>query len=72
MASLVLVIAVIAFLSGGLAAVFIMLVIGIHKGDRTRSVPACRTTPLDHFTRATLGASSWPSSPVVHGDSEDR
>ncbi len=71
MASFVLVIAAIAFLSGGLTTVFIMLVIGIRKGDRARDQPGFRNTPLDAFTRTTLGASTWPGSPVVHGDPED-
>ena len=69
MASFVLVVAVMAFLSGVVTAVFIMLVIGIRKGDRPRHLPG-RNTPLDAFTRTTLGASTWPSSPVVHGDRE--
>lgn len=68
MVTFVLVIAAIAFLSGALAAVFIMLVIGIRRGDRARDQPGCRNTPLDAFTRTTLGASTWPGSPVVHGD----
>lgn len=71
MASIVLVIAVTAFLSGGAAAVFLMLVVGIRRGDRPRHMPAARNTPLDAFTRTMLGASPWPGNPVVHGNRED-
>jgi hypothetical protein len=61
-----LVIAGVAFLSGAAVATFIMLVVGIRRGDR-RSADL-RSTPLDAFTRATLRASTWPDNPVVHGD----
>jgi hypothetical protein len=71
MASFIVVITVIAFLSGGVTAVFIMLVIGIRKGDRPRRLSGPCNTPLDTFTRTTLGASTWPGSPVVHGDDEE-
>lgn len=71
MTSFVFVVGVIAFLSGAVAAVFVMLVIGIRRGDRQRRLPASRDTPLDAFTRTTLGASAWPANPVVHGDRED-
>ena len=37
MASFVLVIAITAFLAGGATGIFVMLVIGIRKGDRPRS-----------------------------------
>ncbi len=49
------VIAIAAFLSGGAAAVFIMLVIGIHKGDRARHLSDAPETPLDAVTRSMLG-----------------
>jgi hypothetical protein len=72
MPSYMLVIAITAFLAGGAVAVFVMLVIGIRKADRPRRGPAVRSTLLDAATRATLRASAWPASPVVHDDREQR
>jgi hypothetical protein len=69
MTSFVLVVAGIAFMSGAVAAVFIMLIIGIRKGDRR--LRGGRSTPLGALTRTALSASTWPSNPVVHGDRED-
>ena len=71
MASFVLVIAITAFLAGGATGIFVMLVIGIRKGDRPRRGPS-RNTPLDAATRSMLRASTWPSNPVVHGDAAQR
>ena len=65
MASLMLVIAVTAFLSGAATAVFVMLVIGIRKADRPRSLPGARSTPLDAVTRTTLGAGTWPNGSAL-------
>lgn len=65
MASLILVVAVTAFLAGAAAAVFVMLVIGIRKADRPRGLPAAGTTPLDAVTRATLAAGTWPNGPAL-------
>jgi hypothetical protein len=66
---LMLVVAGIAFLSGGVAAVFIMLVIVIREGGRR--LPGQRNTPLQTLTRTTRGASARSSSPVAHRDRED-
>jgi hypothetical protein len=71
MASFVLVIAITAFLAGGAVGIFVMLVIGIRKGDRPRRGPAART-PLDAATRAMLRANTWPNNPVVHGECKER
>jgi hypothetical protein len=72
MASFVLVIAITAFLAGGAAAAFVMLVIGIRKADRRRGGPVGRSIPLDAATRSILRPSTWPGNPVVHGDCEQR
>jgi len=72
MASVVLVIAITAFLAGGATGIFVMLVIGIRKADRTRRDPAARSNPLDAATRSMLRANTWPNNPVVHGDREQR
>ena len=45
-----------AFLSGAVTAVFAMLVVGVHAGDRPRhltAAPACGQ--LEAFTRTVLG-----------------
>jgi hypothetical protein len=43
------------FLSGAVAGVFAMLVIGIHIGDRTRHLADEPGTHLDAITRSVLG-----------------
>ena len=71
MTSFMLLIAIVAFLAGGANAIFLMVVIGIRKGDRTRCLPGARDTPLDSFTRSVLGTGTWPRSPAAHGDHEE-
>jgi hypothetical protein len=65
------IIAITAFLSGGAAAVFIMLVIGIHKGDRARHLSDAPDTPLDAVTRSVLGAGCRPGWPAGRSDCEE-
>ncbi len=43
------------FLSGAVAGVFVMLVIGIRAGDRARHLTDGPTTHLDALTRSVLG-----------------
>ena len=54
MTSFTLVIAVTAFLAGAATAVFVMLVIGIRRGDRARLTDE-PGTHLDALTRSVLG-----------------
>jgi hypothetical protein len=49
------IIALAAFLSVIAAIVFTMLVVGIHKRDRTRRLYDAPETVLDAFTRSFLG-----------------
>jgi hypothetical protein len=56
-----------AFLSGAVAGVFTMLVIGIHIGDRTRHLADEPDTRLDALTRSTLGVGVRASCPAGHG-----
>ena len=56
-----LVVAITAFLTGAASAVFTMLVIGIRRSDRLRSLSAAYSAPLDAVTRSTLGAGTWPN-----------
>ena len=59
MTSFTLVVAVTAFLSGAVAAVFVMLVIGIRKAGSLHC-PAAPDAPLDAAARTMLGFGSWP------------
>lgn len=70
MSAFVLVIAIITFLSGGTAAVFLTLVAGIRTADRPRPMPGAQDTLLDAFTRSMLGTGSWPHRSAV-SDPED-
>ena len=47
--------AIAAFLSGAVTAVFVMLVAGIHAGDRPRHLTAAPDGHLEAFTRTMLG-----------------
>ena len=58
------IIALAAFLSVIAAIVFTMLVVGIHKRDRTRRLYDAPETALDAFTRSFLGVG------VRHNDRE--
>jgi hypothetical protein len=49
------IIAIAAFLSVIVAVVFVMLVIGIRKGDRARHLSDAPDTALDALTRSFLG-----------------
>ena len=71
MISLVLMVAVVAFVAGAATAVFIMLFIGIRRGDRTERILGDVNTPLDASTRAVLGSRTWPNVPVYRPSAED-
>ena len=49
------IIAIAAFLSVTVAVAFVMLVIGIRKGDRSRHLSDAPDTALDALTRSFLG-----------------
>jgi hypothetical protein len=49
------IIAIVAVLSAGVAVVFVMLVIGIRKGDRAGHLFDAPDTALDALTRSFLG-----------------
>jgi hypothetical protein len=56
MASAVVLLIIAAFLSGAVAVVFALLVIGIHAGDRPRHLTAApRRGQLESLTRTFLG-----------------
>jgi hypothetical protein len=68
MASFVLVIALVAFLSGAAAAVFLMLFIAIRKGDRPERILDNQDSRLDTCARNVLGSGTWPNVPVYRSD----
>jgi hypothetical protein len=70
MASFVLVVALVAFLAGAAAAVFLMLFISIRKGDRPERILGNQGARLDICTRSVLGSGTWPNVPVYRGDRE--
>lgn len=71
MAPFVLVIALTAFLAGVGAAVFIILVIGIRKGDRPERILENRHSLIDNCTRSVLHSGTWPNVPVYRDEREE-
>ena len=71
MASFVLVVALIAFLGGVATAVFLMLCIGIRKGDCPERIAGTRNPPFDSCTRSVIGSGTWPNVPVYRPSRED-
>lgn len=65
------VVALVAFSAGVTAAVFLMLSIGIRKGDRPERIIGTRNSALDACTRDALGSRTGPNVPVYHPDRED-
>ena len=53
-----------AFLAGAVAGVFVMLVIGIHIGDRVHPLTDEPDARLDALTRSTLGVGVRTSRPA--------
>ena len=64
MTSLVLVVALIAFLIGVTAAAFLMLFIAIRKGDRPERIVGTRNSPVNACARTVLRSGTWPNVPV--------
>ena len=59
-----------AFLSGAVIAVFVMLVAGIHVGDRPRRLTAAPHSRLDALTRTMLGVGVRTGHPAGNRDGE--
>jgi hypothetical protein len=55
------------FLSGAVAGVFVMLVIGIHIGDRAHHLADEPDAHLDALTRSTLGVGVRTGYPAGNG-----
>ena len=58
------------FLSGAVAGVFVMLVIGIRIGDHARHLADKPGTRLDAITRSVLGVGVRTGSPAGHSSAE--
>ena len=58
------------FLSGAVAVVFVMLVIGIHIGDRAHHLADEPGTHLDALTRSMLGVGVRTNCPAGNDRSE--
>jgi hypothetical protein len=62
--------AIAAFLSGGVAAVFVMLVAGIHVGDRPGRLTAAPDGQIEALTRNLLGVGVRTDHRASHDDGE--
>ena len=63
--------AIAAFLSGAVIAVFVILVTGIRATDRRHHLTAAPGSQLDAFTRHTLGVGIRTGPPGSHADGEE-
>ena len=72
MASATVTLVIAAFLSGAVIAVFVMLVAGIHAGDRPCRLTAAPCSHLEAFTRAVLGVGvrTGPSATSRDGEKD--
>jgi len=59
-----------AFLSGAVIAVFVMLVVGIHAGDRSRRLTAGPHGRLEALARTMLGIGVRTGHPASDRDGE--
>ena len=62
--------AIAAFLSGAVTAVFAMLVAGIHAGDRPRHLTTVPESQLEALTRITLGVGIRAGHHASYSDGE--
>ena len=62
--------AIAAFLSGAVIAVFVMLVAGIHAGDRPGHLTAASHRRLEALTRTMLGVGVRTGHPASSRDGE--
>ena len=59
------------FLSGAVAGVFVLLVIGIRRGDRVHRLTDEPGTHLDAFTRSVLGVGVRTGCPAENSSAEE-
>ena len=70
MTSAVVIIVIAAFLSGAVIAVFVMLVAGIHAGDRPGRLISASRGRLEAPTRTVLGVGVRTGPPASNRDGE--
>ena len=63
-----LVIALVAYLSGAASAVFLMVVIGIRRGDRPERILDSASSQPEASARRVLHSGTWPDAPVYRAD----
>ena len=63
-----LVIALVAYLSGAASAAFLMVVIGIRRGDRPERILDSASSLPETSTRRLLHTGTWPDAPVYRAD----
>ncbi len=66
-----LVVGLVAFVAGAAAAVFLMLCIGIRRGDRPERILGTGNSPFGACARSVLGSRSWPDVPVYRPEYEN-
>jgi hypothetical protein len=63
-----LVIALVAYLSGAVSAAFLMIVIGIRRGDRPERILDSASSQPEATARRLLHSGTWPDAPVYRPD----
>ena len=63
-----LVIALVAYLSGAASAAFLMVVIGIRRGDRPERILDSASSQPETSARRLLDSGTWPDAPVYRPD----
>ena len=66
-----LVIAAVAYLAGAASAAFLMVVIGIRRGDRPERILDSGSSGPETCARSLLHSGAWPDVPVYRADSQD-
>ena len=65
-----LVIALVAYLSGAASAAFLMVVIGIRRGDRPERILDSASSQPETSARRLLHSGTWPDAPVYRADQD--
>lgn len=66
-----LVIAAVAYLAGAASGAFLLVVIGIHRGDRPERITGARSCTSGEFASRILQSGSWPEVPLYRPGSTD-
>jgi hypothetical protein len=65
-----LVIAAVAYLAGAASGAFLLVVIGIRRGDRPERITGTRSRTSGDFTRRVLHSGNWPDVPLYRPGSD--